>query len=194
IKLPKAVPEPSPEPIAMETDFFFSGDVIAPRDFQTSFICVIVVPSVVIVILVIFFSYLMFARREGVDKRDQMTPEHQLLQFNSIRRATTNLRYLSTRRDNPQWPATSTPVHPAPTPPSSSRADLTSVTDPRSQAPPPYKLPPTYHTDPGDTSRSRSLSRHTEPDHDVSHFPEGEGHVGEEEQLVPTNNNNTHRE
>ncbi|XP_013413430.1 uncharacterized protein LOC106175823 [Lingula anatina] len=121
----------------------------------------------------------MFGRRQGVRKRNAGTTDHQLQQFVSIKKATSNLRQMSHKRQEsmPGTPVSSshfrpqgqsTPVGNTPgyTPPS-----LRSGHEGSTVAPPPYRLPPVYP--PHDASLSPSPVT-----------PTGGERTGDQEQLV----------
>ncbi|KAI0241206.1 hypothetical protein LSAT2_032957 [Lamellibrachia satsuma] len=79
----------------------------------------------------------MFPCRE---KRNRMTNEHQMEQFNMINLVSSNLRYMSARRDGPpplgpNYAATGT----------GTLGDRNDGSAPQhGQSPPPYRLPPVY--------------------------------------------------
>ncbi|XP_070569786.1 alpha-sarcoglycan-like isoform X2 [Ptychodera flava] len=145
------------------------GDVyIAPaltsgtRDLTTEFILIVIVPLVLAIILALLLSYIMCARREGVLKRDAVTPTTQLTHHAHIRQASKDLRDMSMRREGAQPLSTLPAFRLSPTPrgrggrgaePGTPPRDrdgpideqpMTSTPQPRGSAPPPYRLPPTF--------------------------------------------------
>ncbi|XP_052772232.1 uncharacterized protein LOC128212114 [Mya arenaria] len=71
------------------------------RDMFWEFVYIVVIPGAVLFTIVFITSILMCCNTCKRKKSDILTDETQLLQYNSIRRASLNLRHLSRNRDTP---------------------------------------------------------------------------------------------
>lgn len=111
---------------------------IERHDYEHDFILTVAVPLTLALGLLLIFSFVVFCNREGIEKRNRLTNEHQMEQFNMINLVSSNLRYMSARRDGP--PSLG-PSYAAPGTPGD-RGDGSAPQ--QGQSPPPYRLPPVY--------------------------------------------------
>ncbi|KAK2173968.1 hypothetical protein NP493_840g01033 [Ridgeia piscesae] len=102
---------------------------IERHDYEHDFIVTVAVPLALALGLLLVFNFVVFCNREGI---------HQMEQFNMINLVTSNLRYMSARRDGPPplGPSYGAPVAPG------DRGD--GPAPQQGQSPPPYRLPPVY--------------------------------------------------
>lgn len=65
------------------------------RPLLFDFLLCIMLPTLLALVLALALSFIMFGRREGVEKRNRDTPSVQMVQYASIHRASANLRSLA---------------------------------------------------------------------------------------------------
>ncbi|GAB6019327.1 hypothetical protein CHUAL_000921 [Chamberlinius hualienensis] len=99
-------------PILLQSDEFQPPDRVIPINPQrlVDFLMCLILPTVLALILAAVLSWIMFGRREGVEKRNKQTPNIQMVQYASIHRASANLRGMNnTRANNGPTPLVTTP-------------------------------------------------------------------------------------
>uniref|UniRef100_A0A4W3JEC2 Epsilon-sarcoglycan n=1 Tax=Callorhinchus milii TaxID=7868 RepID=A0A4W3JEC2_CALMI len=79
------------------------------KDYYTDFVITLAVPIAVSLVLFVVLGYIMFCRREGVQKRAMQTPDIQLVHHSSIQKSTKELRNMSKNREA-AWPLSTLPV------------------------------------------------------------------------------------
>ncbi|XP_078278778.1 epsilon-sarcoglycan isoform X4 [Rhinoraja longicauda] len=79
------------------------------KDYYTDFVITLAVPVAVALVLFVILGYIMFCRREGVQKRDMQTPDIQLVHHSAIQKSTKELRNMSKNREA-AWPLSTLPV------------------------------------------------------------------------------------
>ncbi|XP_006817594.1 epsilon-sarcoglycan-like, partial [Saccoglossus kowalevskii] len=106
----------NPSPVVLGAVYVAPVLTVEERDLTTEFILVVIVPLAVAIVLAIILSYIMCARREGVEKRINATPTVQLTHHSHIKNATKELRDMSMRREGAQPLSTLPAFRLSPTP------------------------------------------------------------------------------
>ncbi|XP_013783675.2 epsilon-sarcoglycan-like [Limulus polyphemus] len=159
-------PSPSFSPILLSSDDFIPHFPNYPRrDFLMDFIITIVVPVVVVIILTVVLSSIMCCHRESLERRNLETSSVQMNQYNSIQRASSQLRNLAVKRESlprtGSTPASTLPRSrtgsPSSTLPKTSTPRTGSCTGTLRGAPPP---PP--YTPPSEDSKRSTLIKDAE--------------------------------
>ncbi|XP_012693144.1 alpha-sarcoglycan [Clupea harengus] len=83
---------------------------VSPRDFFPDYIVTVIFPFALALILLLLLSYVMCCRREGLDKRDAMTPELQLYHHHTIVGNTSELRDMAGTREGVPPPLSTLPM------------------------------------------------------------------------------------
>lgn len=120
------------------------------------------IPILLGLIFIIILTYIMCCKREGVSKRNAMTPSDQLQHHQSLRRATYRMRTMNSKNEPEEAPPsdpsysygrldengfTSTPKQGGAERNPSHSLPSTPGTNQRSAIPPPYRMPPTMPSD-----------------------------------------------
>lgn len=101
--------EPIYSPIHLgSSDFNPPSMMLVSRSLLVDFLICVILPAVMAFASVVALSFIMFGRREGVEKRNRDTPSVQMVQYASIHRASNNLRSLTAKRDG-NTPVPTTP-------------------------------------------------------------------------------------
>ncbi|XP_046859196.1 epsilon-sarcoglycan-like [Xenia sp. Carnegie-2017] len=109
------------------------------RDFGNDFILIVILPLLIILLVVFILGIIMCCGREGRRKRDQETPQLNLIHHHNIRRSTLRMRELSKPRDPDSSHNQSRPTHAH-----GHYAKIENEEDEKhgKHAPPPYRVPP----------------------------------------------------
>lgn len=130
------------------------------------FLIIVAIPLLILFTIIVILCCLMFFNRQGIEKRNQETPEIQLAHHSMIRQASQELRNLSNRRDGGPTPVGSSTPQLAATPNLRGRRTPTRTVLPHQTPPPPYRLPPaarqTQETSFTTPRESRRLSEPTQ--------------------------------
>uniref|UniRef100_A0AAY4C4G1 Sarcoglycan, alpha n=1 Tax=Denticeps clupeoides TaxID=299321 RepID=A0AAY4C4G1_9TELE len=81
-----------------------------PRDYFPDYIATVIIPFVLAILLCLILAYIMCCRREGVEKRDGMTPDLQLYHHTTIHCNTTELRSMAGVREGVLQPLSTLPM------------------------------------------------------------------------------------
>ncbi|XP_076121813.1 alpha-sarcoglycan [Alosa pseudoharengus] len=81
-----------------------------PRDFFPDYVATVIFPFVLALILFLLLAYIMCCRREGLEKRDAMTPELQLHHHHTIVENTDELRGMAGTREGVPAPLSTLPM------------------------------------------------------------------------------------
>ncbi|XP_071318154.1 alpha-sarcoglycan [Trachinotus anak] len=100
--------EPAPPPPTMGSGILEAGGNFDPpesppsRDYFPDYIVTVVVPLILAIILCLLLAYIMYGRREGVEKRNARTNQIQLYHHHTIHENTDELRNMAGHRGVPQ--------------------------------------------------------------------------------------------
>lgn len=154
------ITEEATSPIFLGGEFYTPPLAVEDSSDFIGFLLIVVVPSVILLAFVFVLICLMFCNRQGIQKRNQKTPEIQLAHHNMIRQASQELRSLSNRRDGGPTPVGSNTPQFAGTPNMRGSRSTSRTVLPHQTPPPPYRLPPearkkkeTSFSNPRDTRR-----------------------------------------
>ncbi|KAI5617646.1 alpha-sarcoglycan, partial [Silurus asotus] len=114
IDLSRPVPPP-PAPTVGSGVLTWGGEFIPPasppeRDFIPDYIVTVIVPFILAILLCLILAYVMCCRREGVQKRDAMTPEIQLYHHHTIHGNSNELRNMAGNRGSVPQPLSTLPM------------------------------------------------------------------------------------
>ncbi|XP_071822463.1 epsilon-sarcoglycan-like isoform X2 [Apostichopus japonicus] len=152
-------------PIYLGGKFWAPSQTMDDSSDFIGFLLVVVVPSAILLAIVMILFCLMFCNRQGIEKRNQSTPEIQLAHHSMIRQASQELRSLSNRRDGGPTPVGSNTPQMAGTPNMRGKRTTSRAVLPHQTPPPPYRLPPEARKKKQETSFSnpRDSRRLSEP-------------------------------
>ncbi|XP_063077737.1 alpha-sarcoglycan [Engraulis encrasicolus] len=109
-------PEPPPPVPTVGSGILESGgdfdppESLPPRDFFPDYIATVLFPFALALLLFLLLAYIMCCRREGLDKRDAMTPDLQLYHHHTIVGNTCELRDLAETREGMPPPLSTVPM------------------------------------------------------------------------------------
>ncbi|XP_056153451.1 alpha-sarcoglycan [Lampris incognitus] len=108
-------PKPTPALIMGSGILESGGDFNPPefspeRDFFLDYIITVIVPLILAIILCLLLSYIMYCRREGVEKRNKKTTEIQMYHHHTIHGTSDELRMMAGSRDVPPPPLSTLPM------------------------------------------------------------------------------------
>lgn len=104
-------PAPTMGPGILETGGDFDPPESPPaRDFFPDYIVTVIFPLLLALILFLLLFYVMCCRREGLEKRDAMTPELQLYHHQTITDNSSELRTMAGNRETPSQPLSTLPM------------------------------------------------------------------------------------
>ncbi|KAL6474998.1 hypothetical protein MHYP_G00160380 [Metynnis hypsauchen] len=114
IDLSRPVPPP-PAPTVGSGILAWGGEFNPPdsppeRDFIPDYIITVIIPFALALILCLILAYVMCCRREGVQKRDAMTPEIQLYHHHTIHGNSSELRTMADGRSGVPQPLSTLPM------------------------------------------------------------------------------------
>ncbi|XP_053495107.1 alpha-sarcoglycan isoform X2 [Ictalurus furcatus] len=114
IDLSRPVP-PTPAPTVGSGILAWGGEFMPPdsppeRDFIPDYIVTIIVPFALAILLCLILAYVMCCRREGVQKRDAMTPVIQLYHHHTIQGNSSELRNMAGNRSSAPQPLSTMPM------------------------------------------------------------------------------------
>ncbi|KAI4878476.1 hypothetical protein NFI96_018338 [Prochilodus magdalenae] len=114
IDLSRPVPPP-PAPTVGSGILAWGGEFNPPdsppeRDYLPDYIITVVIPFALAIILCLLLAYVMCCRREGVQKRDAMTPDIQLYHHHTIHGNTSELRTMADSRSAVPQPLSTLPM------------------------------------------------------------------------------------
>ncbi|XP_043911083.1 alpha-sarcoglycan [Protopterus annectens] len=78
------------------------AESLKSRDFYTDHLVTMLVPILLALLLLIILAYIMFCRREGLEKRDERTPDLQLFHHHTIQDNYSELRNMADNREVPR--------------------------------------------------------------------------------------------
>ncbi|KAK3560106.1 hypothetical protein QTP86_033889 [Hemibagrus guttatus] len=110
-----SMPEPPPAPtmgsgILDTGGEFMPPDSLSDRDFAPDYIVTVIVPFILAILLCLILAYVMCCRREGVQKRDAVTPELQLYHHHTIHDNSSELRNMTGNRNSVPQPLSTLPM------------------------------------------------------------------------------------
>ncbi|KAG7325483.1 hypothetical protein KOW79_011799 [Hemibagrus wyckioides] len=110
-----SMPAPPPAPTVGSGVLAWGGEFMPPdsppdRDFVPDYIVTVIVPFILAILLCLILAYVMCCRREGVQKRDAMTPELQLYHHHTIHDNSSELRTMTGNRNSVPQPLSTLPM------------------------------------------------------------------------------------
>ncbi|XP_026860916.2 alpha-sarcoglycan [Electrophorus electricus] len=114
IDLSRPVP-PAPLPTVGSGILAWGGEFDPPvsppaKNYIPDYIVTIIIPFVFAIVLALILAYVMCCRREGVQKRDAMTPELQLYHHHTIQGNSSELRNMAQSRGSVPQPLSTLPM------------------------------------------------------------------------------------